>query len=92
MNAEFAFTKPDPNRSGQAYLEEFEGEAGRRRVACGETQWEFGSRPQQPDGLEDIGFAGGFDPADAVALTWQNLIPGPNGTSRWSSGRRTSTR
>ena len=28
MNAEFAFTKPDPNRSGQAYIEEFEAEAG----------------------------------------------------------------
>ena len=28
VNAEFAFTKPDPNRSGQAYLEEFEGDAG----------------------------------------------------------------
>ncbi len=79
VNAEFAFTKPDPNRSGQAYLEEFEGDAG-VDVSLGETQWEFGSRPQQPDGLEDIGFAGGFDPADAVALTWQNLIPGPNGT------------
>ena len=24
INAEYAFTKPDPNRSGQAYLEEFE--------------------------------------------------------------------
>ena len=30
--------------------------------------------------LEDIGFAGGFDPADAVQLTWQNLIPSADGT------------
>ncbi len=78
VNAEFAMTKPDPNRSGLAYLEEFEGEAG-LAVSLRETQWEFGSRPQQPAGLEDIGFAGGFDNDDAVALTWQNLIPGPNG-------------
>jgi hypothetical protein len=78
VNAELAFSKPDPNRSGQAYLEEFEGEAG-LNVPLRETQWEFGSRPQQPNGLEDIGFAGGFDDADAVALTWQNLVPGPGG-------------
>jgi hypothetical protein len=81
MNAEVAFSKPDPNRSGQAYLEEFEGEAG-LSVSLRETQWEFGSRPQAPNGVEDIGFAGGFDPADAVALTWQNLVPGPNGQAQ----------
>ena len=28
VNAEFAVTRPDPNRSGQAYLEEFEGDNG----------------------------------------------------------------
>jgi len=74
LNAEFAFTKPDPNRSGEAFLEEFEAEAG-IDVSLRESSWEFGSRPQQATGLEDIGFAGGLDPADAVALTWQNLIP-----------------
>jgi len=78
VNAELAFTKPDPNRSGQAYLEEFEGDAG-VTVSLRETQWEFGSQPQQATGLEDIGFVGGFDRADAVALTWQNLVPGPDG-------------
>jgi hypothetical protein len=80
VNAEFAFTKPDPSRSGQAYLEEFEGDAS-LGVSLRETQWEFGSRPQQSIGLEDIGFAGGFEKDDAVALTWQNLVPGPNGTA-----------
>ena len=77
VNAEFAFTKPDPNRSGQAYLEEFEADAG-IALSLRETVWEFGSLPQQASGLEDLGFAGGFLPEDAVALTWQNLIPGPN--------------
>jgi Motility related/secretion protein len=80
LNAEFAFTKPDPNRSGQAYLEEFEGDAG-LALSLRESQWEFGSRPGTAAGLEDAGFAGVFDPDDAVALTWQNLIPGPNGTA-----------
>src|SRR3954465_6409486 len=76
VNAEVAMTKPDPNRSGQAYLEEFEADAG-LPISLRENVWEFGSQPQQPDGLEDIGFAGGFLPEDAVALTWQNLIPLP---------------
>ncbi len=79
VNAEFAFTKPDPNRSGQAYLEEFEGEAG-INVSLQESSWEFGSRPQQATGLEDIGFGAGFDLADAVQLTWQNLIPRADGS------------
>jgi len=73
LNAEFALSKPDINRSGQAYLEEFEADAG-SVIPLQESSWEFGSRPQQSNGLEDIGFAGGFDPADAVALTWQNLV------------------
>lgn len=76
INAEFAFTKPDPNRSGQAYLEEFESEAG-IPISLRETAWEFGSRPQQADGVEGLGFALGFDRDDAVALTWQNLVPIP---------------
>ena len=74
INAEFAFTKPDQNRSGQAYLEEFEAEAG-VFLNLQETAWEFGSTPQQATGVEDIGFAGGFLTDDAVALTWQNLVP-----------------
>jgi hypothetical protein len=73
LNAEFAFSKPDPNRSGEAYLEEFESESG-LLVPLRETQWEFGSRPEDAGGLEDIGFAA-FDPADAVQLIWQNLVP-----------------
>ena len=79
MNAEFAFTKPDPNQSGEAFLEEFESEAG-VDVSLRESSWEFGSQPQQANGLEDIGFGGGFDPADAVAMTWQNLVPLPGTT------------
>ena len=73
IDAEFAFTKPDPSRSGEAYLEEFEGESG-LEVSLRESQWEFGSRPQDPRGLLDL-FPGGFTQDDAVALTWQNLVP-----------------
>ena len=78
INAEYAFTRPDPNRSGEAYLEEFESEAG-LQLSLNETQWEFSSAPQSSAGLESIGFGGGFLPADAVALTWQNFIPRSSG-------------
>ena len=78
LNAEFAFTKPDPNRSGQAYLEEFEAEAG-VPVSLRETVWEFGSRPQQADGVTDV-VGGIFEEDDAVALTWQNLVPVAGGS------------
>ena len=88
VNAEFAFSKPDPNRSGEAYLEEFESEAG-LQVPMRESQWEFGSAPESALGLEDIGFAA-FDPADAVQLIWQNLVPEPGPIGRVSSGPRTS--
>ena len=78
VNAEVAFTRPDPNRSGQAYLEEFETEAG-VQVSLGEQAWGFGSAPQSSAGLEDLGFIGQLNKDDAVALTWQNLIPNGQG-------------
>ena len=78
VNAEVAFTRPDPNRSGQAYLEEFESEAG-VQVPLGEQAWGFSSMPHSADALDALGFAGGFLQDDAVALTWQNLVPNGQG-------------
>lgn len=76
LTAELAVTKPDPNRAGAAYLEEFEGDAG-IDISLRENLWQFGSRPQSPDGLatEIPDFAAGFDSSWAVQLTWQNLVP-----------------
>ncbi|HWA14815.1 MAG TPA: cell surface protein SprA, partial [Gemmatimonadales bacterium] len=72
LNAELALTKPDPNRSGQAYLEEFEGDPG-IELSLRETVWSFGSRPQSTLGVDQI-VGQVFDTADAAQLTWQNLI------------------
>jgi hypothetical protein len=77
LNAELALTKPDPNRSGQAYLEEFEGDPG-IELSLRETVWSFGSRPQSTLGVDQI-VGQAFDTADVVQMTWQNLVPGPNG-------------
>ena len=80
LTGELALTRPDPNRAGAAYLEEFESDAG-LDISLRENLWEFGSRPQLPDGLvNDIPeFAGGFDSSWAVPLTWQNLVPNAAG-------------
>ena len=78
LRGEFAFTAPQINRAGQAYLEEFESGGG-TAVSLRESSWGFGSVPDHADGLESIGFAGGLDSADAVQLTWQNLVPNTSG-------------
>jgi hypothetical protein len=79
LNAELAMSRPDPNRSGAAYLEEFEVDVG-TPLSLSELVWEFGSLPQRTDGLDPLlGFGAGFDAADAVALTWQNLVPAAGG-------------
>jgi len=79
INGEFAFTQPDPNRTGQAYLEEFEGVSG-TTLSLGAAVWQFGSVPQSTVGLDpSLGFGATFDTADAVQMIWQNLIPGPDG-------------
>lgn len=75
LNAEMAFSRPDPNRSGAAYLEEFEADVG-TPLSLSELAWEFGSVPQRTDGLDPLlGFGATFDPEDAVQLVWQNLVP-----------------
>jgi hypothetical protein len=75
INAELAITKPDPNRAGAAFLEEFEAEAG-IDISMRESLWGFGSRPQDATGLvnEIPDFVAGFDSTWAVQLTWQNLV------------------
>lgn len=80
INAELAITKPDPNRAGAAFLEEFEAEAG-IDISLRENLWGFASRPQAPDGLvsEIPDFVAGFDSTWATQLTWQNLVPACRG-------------
>ncbi len=79
LNGELALTRPDPNRSGQAYLEEFEGDPG-IELSLREAVWSFGSRPQSTLGIDQV-VGQSFDLDDAVQLTWQNLIPSANGNA-----------
>ncbi len=78
IRAEYGVTNPDPNLLGQAYLEDFEGESF-IPVGLNSARWAYGSVPQSAVGVEALGFAGGFDSAWAVQMSWQNLIPSCNG-------------
>jgi len=75
ISGEIATSRPNPNRAGQAYLEEFEGGAY-RSLSLIETQWQWGSRPGSGRGLSSayLDPLGGFADADAVPIVWQNSI------------------
>src|SRR5881394_3940313 len=72
VSAEVAVSKPSPNRFGQAYLEEFEAEAG-RFISLAENSWHWGSVPSAVRGAEPYDISGAFDPVNATFLTWQAL-------------------
>jgi hypothetical protein len=73
VSGEVALSRPQPNRLGQAYLEEFEAQAG-RFISLNENAWHWGSVPSSARGATAFGVpAIGFDTLDAVPLTWQSL-------------------
>lgn len=71
VSAEVAVSRPSPNQAGQAYIEEFEAEAG-RFISLAENSWHWGSVPTSARGAEPFGVSS-FAPVDAAALTWQSL-------------------
>ncbi|HEY6107401.1 MAG TPA: cell surface protein SprA [Gemmatimonadales bacterium] len=73
VSGEVALSRPRPNPLGQAYLEEFEAQAG-RFISLDENAWHWGSVPSSSRGATAFGIpAIGFDTLDAVPLTWQSL-------------------
>lgn len=80
LDAELAVSRPSPNQLGVAYVETFESEGG-LFLPLGEDLWEYGSRPSSGRGAAVAGIDPvlGFSDADAVLLTWQNLIPSADG-------------
>ena len=53
LTGELAVSRPDPNRSGDAYLEEFEDDHSIQLLAA-ENRWVPGSMPQSAVGLSNI--------------------------------------
>ena len=82
LSAEMAFSKPQPNSTGQAYLEEFEGQSG-RFISLSDVDWHWGSIPTTTRGAEPYGFDGVFDQRFAAFMTWQSvpLTTGKDGVS-----------
>jgi hypothetical protein len=73
VTGEVALSRPRPNPLGQAFIEEFEGTAG-RFVSLNENSWHWGSVPSSSRGATPFGIPiTGFDTVDAVPLTWQSL-------------------
>ena len=88
LTGELAFSRPSPNSTGQAYLEEFESEAS-RFISLADADWHWGSIPTTTRGAEPYGFtgtfdpttfSGGFDPRNAAFMTWQSLPANPDGS------------
>lgn len=75
INGEVAVSRPNPNPTGQAYLENFEGQSY-TAVPLLQNHFEYGSAPSSGRGLPvtDLASFGGFSPMDAVPMTWQNAI------------------
>ena len=61
VNGEVAFSKPSPNRFGQAYIEEFEG-GDARSIVLTDNAWHWSSIPTSVRGAEALGFPTSFDP------------------------------
>ena len=78
IRAEYGVTHPDPNVLGQAYLEDFEGESA-IPVSLLTSRWAYSSVPKSAVGVEALGFAGGFDSAWAVQVSWQTLVSACSG-------------
>ena len=79
VSGEVALSSPRPNPLGQAYIEEFEAQAG-RSISMDENAWHWGSVPSSPRGATAFGISvTGFDTLDAVPVTWQSLPLDPNG-------------
>ncbi|MBI4420485.1 MAG: cell surface protein SprA [Gemmatimonadetes bacterium] len=75
VRGEVAVSRPNPNRAGQAYIEEFEGQAA-LPIRLVQNNFQLGSRPSSGRGLSSGYLApdGSFSPLDAVPLIWQNAI------------------
>lgn len=76
LEGEIAVSRPDANRTGVAYLEEFEGGPGARAISLSEQAFQLGSLPSSGRGLPltHLDPDGSFNPFDAAALVWQNGV------------------
>lgn len=70
LHGELGVSVPNPNRSGQTYVDDFEA-ADEVRVALDRWLWRLGSRPDDPSGATDV-LPAELDVATAASLVWQH--------------------
>jgi hypothetical protein len=75
VNGEIAMSRPNPNRFGTAYVDDFEQRAT-FSVSLLERAFRLGSAPQSGGGIDAslLGLNAPFDAPDAVPLVWQNRV------------------
>ena len=72
LDGELAFSLPNPNRRGAAYLDDFEG-TDEVAVDVRRQQWKLGARPGTTDG-DDGALPSPMTAANAASLVWQHDI------------------
>ncbi len=80
INGELAMSVPNANRTGAAYIEDFDSESA-FTIPLTERLFQHGSRPSSGIGLPatHLGPLGEFALDDAVPLVWQNLVQSGTG-------------
>ncbi len=80
VNVELAMSRPNPNRFGVAYLDDFEQNAA-VSISVLERQFKTSSAPLSGRCLpaSHLGASGTFELDDAVPLIWQNTVQDANG-------------
>ena len=70
VDGELAVSLPDPNLSGDGYIDDFDA-GDERTVSLISTNWHLGSRPELRDGGEDV-MPQVLDRESAASLVWQH--------------------
>lgn len=81
LTGELALSVPNPNTSGDVYLDDFEA-SNELRLSLRSRDWHLGSAPEERDGLgSDLPLT--LDGGSALGMVWQDswILQGPGGDS-----------
>ena len=81
IEGELAFSVPDPNTGGRAFVDDFDA-SQQLPVSLVSSNWRLGSGPTFTDGVEGL-LPGVLDASTAAPMTWQTqwIVEGPGGDS-----------
>ncbi len=75
IDGEVALSKPNPNSTGIAYVDDFQGESS-LKIRLVDTDFQLGSRPTSGQGIpaSHLRPGGEFFELDVVPMVWQNAV------------------